>query len=97
MSVKGKRIEYPEFGKYFSSAILATDLPNHELIIYLRSRQKREYLKMVQAKDGHFKFERPTPSRVGFFIWLESLQPTLGVKITLQVLDAFSIKDMSKK
>ena len=46
---------------------------------------------MIQYKDGHFKFERPTPSRVGFFLWLESIQPTLGTRITLRLLDAFSI------
>ena len=97
LSVRGKRIEFAEFGRQFSSAIIAMDLPGHELIIYLRSRQKREYLKMVQVKDGHFKYERPTPSRVGFFLWLESLSPTLGVGITIQILDTFSQKDMTRK
>ena len=97
LSVRGKRMEFAEFGRQFSSAIIAMDLPGHELIIYLRSRQKREYLKMVQVKDGHFKYERPTPSRVGFFLWLESLSPTLGVGITIQILDTFSQKDMTRK
>ena len=82
--VKGKRIEYAEFFQYFSKAIIATDLPGFELIIYLRSREKKEYLKMVQTKEGHFRFERPTPSRVGFFLWIESLQPSLGTKISLR-------------
>ncbi|MDD1701620.1 MAG: hypothetical protein LUQ31_01400 [Methanoregula sp.] len=95
--VKGKHIEYAEFFKYFSKAIIATDLPGYELIIYLRSRQKREYLKMVQTKEGHFRFERPTPSRVGFFIWLEFLQPTLGTNLTLRILDTFSMRKMAKK
>lgn len=90
MSVRGKRIEFSEFSKFYSKAIIATDLPGYELIIYLRSRQKKEYLKMVQVKDGHFKYERPTPSRVGFFLWLESLQPTLGNRITLSLLEAFT-------
>jgi len=92
-TVKGKRIEYTEFWQYFSKAIIATDLPGYELIIYLRSRQKKEYLKMVQVKDGHFRFERPTPPKVGFFLWLEVLQPTLGVGVTLQVLEAFTIQE----
>lgn len=97
LSVKGKKIEYADFSKYYSKAILATDLPGFELIIYLRSKQKREYHKMVQVKDGHFRFERPTPSRVGFFLWLEAIQPSLGTRITLQVLDTFSIKEQSHK
>ena len=97
ITVKGKKIEYADFSKYYSKAVIATDLPGFELIIYLRSKQKKEYHKMIQAKDGHFKFERPTPPKVGFFLWLESIQPTLGTKITLQVLEAFSIKEHSRK
>ena len=97
MSVKGNRIEFSDFSKFYSKAIFATDLPGYELIIYLRSRQKKEYLKMVQTKDGHFKFERPTPSKVGFFLWLESLQPTLGTRITLSILEAFTKKEPKTK
>jgi hypothetical protein len=93
ITVKGKKITPEEFPKYYSKAIIATDLPNHELIIYLRSKLKKEYHKLIQMKDGHFKFERPTPPKVGFFLWLESIQPTLGAKITLQVLDTFSIRE----
>jgi hypothetical protein len=94
ITVKGKKIAPEDFPKYYSKAIIATDLPNYELIIYLRSKQKKEYHKLIQMKDGHFKFERPTPPKVGFFLWLESIQPTLGAKITLQVLNAFSIREM---
>ena len=97
LSVRGKKIGPEEFPHYYSKAIIATDLPNYELIIYLRSKQKKEYHKMIQVKDGHFKFERPTPPKVGFFLWLEALQPTLGTKMTLQVLDAFSITKTVKK
>ena len=95
--VRGRRVEYGEFFKYFSKAIIATDLPGFELIIYLRSREKKEYLKMVQTKEGHFRFERPTPSRVGFFLWIESLQPTLGTKISLEILKTFSVREPVKK
>jgi hypothetical protein len=97
LSVKSRRIEFEDFSKYYSKAILATDLPNYELITYLRSRQKKEYHKMIQAKDGHFKFERPTPSKVGFFLWLEAIQPSLGTRITYQILEAFSIKRIDNK
>jgi hypothetical protein len=91
LSVKGKKIEFSDFSKFYSKAVIATDLPGFELIIYLRSRQKKEYHKMIQAKDGHFKFERPTPSKVGFFLWLEAIQPTLGIQITHQLLESFRI------
>lgn len=97
MTVRGKKITFEEFPKLYSKAIVATDLPNYELIIYLRSRQKKEYHKLIQMKDGHFKFERPTPPKVGFFLWLETIQPTLGAGMTLQVLDAFTIHERIKK
>ena len=74
----------------FSKVILATDLPGYEPLVYLRSKSKREYLKMVQDKEGNFKFERRTPPKVGFFLWLESLPPTLGSRITHQILSTFS-------
>lgn len=93
MTVKGKKIVPDDFQKIYSKAIIATDLPGYELIIYLRSRQKKEYHKLVQMKDGHFKFERPTPPKVGFFLWLETIQPTLGARVTLQVIDAFTIHE----
>jgi hypothetical protein len=95
--VRGRRVECSEFFQYFSKAIIATDLPGFELIIYIRSREKKEYLKMVQTREGHFRFERPTPSRVGFFLWIESLQPTLGTKISLDILGTFSIREPAKK
>jgi len=97
MTVKGRTITPEDFPKYYSKAIIATDMPGYELILYLRSTQKKEYHKMIQMKDGHFKFERPTPPKVGFFLWLESIQPTLGARITLQVLDAFSISERPRK
>jgi hypothetical protein len=97
LSVKGKKIEFSDFSKYYSKAVIATDLPGFELIIYLRSRQKKEYHKMIQAKDGHFKFERPTPPKVGFFLWLEAVQPTLGIQITHQLLESFRIAGQKAK
>ncbi|MFA4877701.1 MAG: hypothetical protein WC586_09830 [Methanoregula sp.] len=96
MTVKGKKITMEEFPRLYSKAIIATDLPHYELIIYLRSKQKKEYHKLIQMKDGHFKFERPTPPKVGFFLWLDSIQPTLGAQISLQVLDAFTIHERPK-
>jgi len=97
LTVKGKKITFEEFPKYYSKAVIATDLPGFELIIYLRSKQKKEYHKMIQMKDGHFKFERPTPPKVGFFLWLETIQPTLGARITLQVIDAFTLHERNQK
>ncbi|MCK9592175.1 MAG: hypothetical protein M0Q91_09240 [Methanoregula sp.] len=97
LTVKSRKIEFGDFSQFYSKAIIATDLPNFELIIYLRSRQKKEYHKMIQAKDGHFKFERPTPPKVGFFLWLEAIQPSLGTQITHQLLESFTITRQPKQ
>jgi hypothetical protein len=88
--IRGEKIEFNDLMRNFSKVILATDLPGYDPLVYLRSKSKREYLKMVQDKDGNFKFERRTPPKVGFFLWLESLTPTLGSRITHQILSAFS-------
>ncbi|HUU76436.1 MAG TPA: hypothetical protein VMW63_10190 [Methanoregulaceae archaeon] len=92
ITVKGKKIEYDDIRHQFSKVVLATDLPGYEPLLYLRSRKRQEYLKMVQIKSGNFKFERITPSKVGFFMWLESLSPALGARISDNLLDAFSQK-----
>jgi hypothetical protein len=88
--VRGETIEYTELMSRYSKAVLATDLPGYEPIVYLRQRKKKEYLKMVQNGDGNFKFERYTPPKVGFFFWLESLPPTLGARVTRSLLEAFA-------
>lgn len=88
--IRGEQLDFHDVMRHFSKVILATDLPGYEPIVYLRSRQKKQYLKMVQDKSGNFKFERYTPSKVGFFLWLESLNPTLGSRITSGILNAFS-------
>ena len=88
--IRGEEIGYQELMNRYSKAVLATDLPGYEAIIYLRQRRKQEYLKMVQNGDGNFKFERVTPSRVGFYLWLESLSPSLGARITRNLVDAFT-------
>lgn len=90
VSIRGERLDFDDLMRNFSKVILATDLPGYEPLVYLRPRQKREYLKMVQDKDGNFKYERRTPPKVGFFLWLESLTPTLGSRITHQILESFS-------
>ena len=42
---------------------------------------------MVPAKTGGFKYERPTPSRVGFYLWLEATKPAIGAERALTVLE----------
>ncbi len=93
MSIRGELLEFDDIMQNFSKVVLATDLPGYDPLVYLRPRQKREYLKMVQDREGNFKYERRTPPKVGFFLWLESLTPTLGSRITRQILESFSPSD----
>ncbi len=76
--------------KQFSKVVLAVNLPEYRPIIYLRSRNRKEYLKMVPDRTGGFKFEsRRTPHMAGFYLWLESTRPSLGAELTRGLLDAF--------
>ena len=61
--MRGEQIGYTDIMNNYSKAVLATDLPGFDPIIYLRNRRKQEYLKMVQNGDGNFKFERPQADR----------------------------------
>ncbi|NLZ29784.1 MAG: hypothetical protein GX885_03410 [Methanomicrobiales archaeon] len=89
--IKGKAHDPDAIQKQFSKVVLAVNLPEYKPIIYLRRRNKREYLKMVpNNRSGGFKFEsRRTPHMAGFFLWLESVRPSLGAELTQGLLDAF--------
>ena len=63
--VKGKHIEYTEFFQYFSKAIIATDLPGFELIIYLRSRQKKDIPQDGADKGGSLPVRAADPVPCG--------------------------------
>ncbi|HJJ38965.1 MAG TPA: hypothetical protein O0X42_02400 [Methanocorpusculum sp.] len=71
----------------YSKVIVAVDFPEIEPVVYLRPRKKREYLKLVPSSLGGFKYERPTPSRVGFYLWLETVKPVLGAERMETVLE----------
>ena len=90
LTIRGKPIPCGDVPKLYSKVVLAVNLPDGEPIIYLRSRKRREYLKMVRDKQGGFKFESArTPHMAGFFLWLESIRTSLGAELTQELLDAF--------
>jgi len=90
--IKGKTYGPDAIQEQFSKVVLAVNIPEYKPIIYLRRRNKKEYLKMVpNNRSGGFKFEsRRTPHMAGFFLWLESVKPSLGAELTRELLDAFS-------
>ena len=67
ITVKGKKITPEDFPKYYSKAIIATDLPNYELIIYLRSKQKKEYHKINPDERRPFQVRAAYTAQSGFF------------------------------
>lgn len=76
--------------KRFSKVILAVDIPGFEPVIYLRVRNKKEYLKMVPRKTGGFRVEsKRSPRMKGFFWWLESIEPTLGARVMQRYAEEF--------
>ncbi|HQP71652.1 MAG TPA: hypothetical protein PLP90_03170 [Methanoculleus sp.] len=90
IQIRGETYDPDMIQKRFSKVVLAVNIPDYRPIIYLRTRNKREYLKMVPSKTGGFRFEsRRTPHMAGFFLWLESIQPSVGAELTRDLLDAF--------
>ncbi|HJK01370.1 MAG TPA: hypothetical protein O0X73_03625 [Methanocorpusculum sp.] len=86
LRVKVDVLDYARLSQNYSKVILAVDFPDMSPVIYLKPRKQRTYFKMVPLKVRGFKYERPTPSRIGFYLWLESIKPTLGIKRTYAVL-----------
>ncbi|WOF16577.1 hypothetical protein F1737_07665 [Methanoplanus sp. FWC-SCC4] len=81
-TMRTKKYGYEDVVKNFSKVVLAIDIPQYEPVIYMRSRKKSEYLKVVKKKSGELKVEsKRTPQMTGFYIWLEDLKPTLGARV----------------
>ncbi len=80
MRIKSEQLTASGILEKYSKVVLAVDFPEMEPVIYLKPRKQYIYMKMVPASTGGFKYERPTPSRVGFYLWLESIKPTLGAE-----------------
>lgn len=90
LTIRGKPIPCGDVPKLYSKVVLAVNLPDGDPIIYLRSRHRKEYLKMVRDKQGGFKFESArTPHMAGFFLWLETITPTLGSQLAHEILMTF--------
>jgi hypothetical protein len=83
------RLTPKEVETRFGKVILAINIPEGEPVFYLKLQRKKEYLKMVRQKDGTFRCESArTRKMLGFFLWLESIQPTLGIAVTQKILSS---------
>ncbi|HJJ28638.1 MAG TPA: hypothetical protein O0X70_04535 [Methanocorpusculum sp.] len=102
LRLRSEVLDFDTVIEKYSRVILAIDFPEIEPVIYLRPKpvrrdpkvtrkeymRSKEYLKFIREKTGPgFKFERPTPSRVGFYLWLESAKPCLGAERSCALLD----------
>jgi len=87
LRVKSEVLDAESLQENYTRVILAVDFPEMSPVIYLKPKKQRTYLKMVPAKTGGFKYERPTPSRVGFYLWLEATKPAIGAERALTVLE----------
>jgi hypothetical protein len=84
-----RRFTPQEVETQFGKVVLALNIPEGEPVFYLKPRGRREYLKMVRQKDGTFRCESArTRKMLGFFLWLESIQPTLGTAVTMKILSS---------
>lgn len=87
---RDKSYNAEELNANFSRIILAADIPDYSPLIYLKPREKKEYYKMVYDGQGTFKYERKTPPKVGFYVWLESLEPELGSQVAIKLIESLS-------
>ena len=85
--IKTDILDLTKMQEEYTKVILAVDFPEMSPVIYLKPKKQRTYLKMVPVKTGGFKYERPTPSRVGFYLWLEATKPSIGAERAMTVLE----------
>jgi len=89
-TMRGKIHSIESIDRDYSKVVLAVDIPEYEPVIYMRSRKKDEYVKIVQKKSGELKVEsKRTPQMTGFYIWLEDLKPSVGAKIAKKYAGVF--------
>ncbi len=87
--IRERHLSPREVEGMFNKVVIALNIPDCEPIFYMRPKGKREYLKMVLQKDGTFRCESSrTRKMLGFFLWLESVQPTLGTAVTRTLLSS---------
>ncbi|HJJ99637.1 MAG TPA: hypothetical protein O0X23_05525 [Methanocorpusculum sp.] len=86
LRVKSDVLDYTKLSQNYSKVVLAVDFLEMSPVIYLKPRKQQTYLKMVPLRAGGFRYERSTPSWVGFYLWLESIKQTLGIERTRDVL-----------
>jgi hypothetical protein len=86
---RGKPITPQEIRSRFAKIILTVNLPEAEPIIYMKPRDRNYYMKMVRVRPGQFKFESNRSRKMlGFFLWLQDIQPTLKAGITERLLSS---------
>jgi hypothetical protein len=89
-TMRGKIHSIDSIDRDYSKVVLAIDIPEYEPVIYMKSRKKDEYVKIVRKKSGELKVEsKRTPQMTGFYLWLESLKPTIGAKIAIKYGNVF--------
>lgn len=87
LRVKSTILDFETLSRDYSKVVFAMDLPDSSPVIYLKPKKKRMYYKMVPEKTGGFKYERQTPGRVGFYLWLESAKPAVSREMMYTLLD----------
>lgn len=87
LRVKSTILDFNALSHEYSKVIFAMDLPDPSPVVYIKPKKKRMYYKMVPEKNGGFKYERQTPGRVGFYLWLESAQPAVSADTMYSLLN----------
>ncbi|MBN1195256.1 MAG: hypothetical protein JXA08_07935 [Methanomicrobiaceae archaeon] len=85
--IKGRTLTCEDMVSDYAKVVIAVDLPSLEPIVYLRLKKEAEYLKMIPDRSGGFRFESRRNHRMkGFFLWLESIEPTFDAKLSSEIV-----------
>lgn len=88
--IDGERWDADKILNHFNKVILAINIPELRLVIYLRMKKKHNYLKIGPITKNTFKSERVIGHfSEGLLKWLDTTNDNLGYNITNQIFDFY--------
>jgi len=81
IQIKDAVLNADEINQLFSRVVIAFDIPAYSPVIYLKSKEKEEYLKVIQDTSGDLVFQdtrTPAHYMSGFYEWLNDEKPQVN-------------------
>lgn len=90
--INGAVLSAGEVKRRFCRVVIAFDIPAYTPVIYLKSREKEEYLKVVRNTAGDLVYQdrrTPAPYMAGFYEWLDAEKPGLDTGVAERYASLF--------